>query len=299
LEIMNGLLDLNVPLSVSVGSRGRLPLAVGLENIDVSYIEEISREEVESSRELRENIISWMLDHYSPEVEFEVTSVTFDLGEETLFSSFKIELNEKKEFFGEAYLFIDYPEESITFLRNYQQESVGGGTFILLGDGKSVEFLIKERIGVAELAAYISPGVRELGIVEKITPGEQPKFNMTLFIIGLSALVFVMLVIYMILQVWYKRNYENHLFKNGNDLYNLINFIYNARVSRLSDKTVREKLRGRGWKGEQITYAFRKIDGKRTGMWEIPIFKMFENRKVRKEIEKRQGGRVDARFIKL
>jgi hypothetical protein len=87
------------------------------------------------------------------------------------------------------------------------------------------------------------------------------------------------------------------LFRNKNDLFNLINFIYNSRVSGLKDREIRRKLEGAGWSGEQITYAFRKIDGKRTGMWEIPIMGAFERGKVKKEIEKMHPEGIDTRFI--
>jgi len=33
-------------------------------------------------------------------------------------------------------------------------------------------------------------------------------------------------------------------------------------------------------------------------MYEIPLFKFIENKKVKKEIEKRQGVPIDTRFIK-
>ena len=88
------------------------------------------------------------------------------------------------------------------------------------------------------------------------------------------------------------------MFKNYNDLYNLINFIYNSRRGGLKDGDIREKLKGKKWKGEQVSYAFKKMDGKRTGMWEIPIFKFIENREVKRQIEKRQGKKIDTRFIK-
>ena len=78
----------------------------------------------------------------------------------------------------------------------------------------------------------------------------------------------------------------------------MINFIYNSRVSGLKDDEIKEKLNKAGWKGEQISYAFKKIDGKRTGMWEIPIFKFFENRKMEDEIAKKHHGQIDIKFIK-
>ncbi len=107
-----------------------------------------------------------------------------------------------------------------------------------------------------------------------------------------------MLIVYIILQEWYKKKYESHLFANKDDLFNIINFVYNARASGISDSEIRRKLGESSWKGEQISYAFKKIDGKRTGMWEIPLLKFMENKKVKEEIERRQGKPLDTSFIK-
>jgi hypothetical protein len=78
----------------------------------------------------------------------------------------------------------------------------------------------------------------------------------------------------------------------------MVHFIYNARSQSLTDGDIRKRLVETGWNSEQVVYALKKIDGKRTGMYEIPIFKFMENRKVKKEIEKRQEEPIDARFIK-
>jgi len=43
----------------------------------------------------------------------------------------------------------------------------------------------------------------------------------------------------------------------------MLNFIYNARKTGVSDDDIKTKLSASGWKGEQISYAFKKIDGKR------------------------------------
>ena len=67
----------------------------------------------------------------------------------------------------------------------------------------------------------------------------------------------------------------------------------------MDDNAIRKNLHGSLWGGEQIIYAFKKIDGKRTGMFEIPLFRGSEQRKIQDEIQKRRqrmGG--DARFIK-
>jgi hypothetical protein len=75
-------------------------------------------------------------------------------------------------------------------------------------------------------------------------------------------LVFFALAVYVALQWWYKEKYEKYLFKNRNDLYNLMNFISNARSQGLQDKEIIGKLKASGWGGEQINYVFKKMAGK-------------------------------------
>jgi len=44
----------------------------------------------------------------------------------------------------------------------------------------------------------------------------------------------------------------------------------------------------KGWKKEQLTYAWNKYKGFRTGMWEIPIFTLAQKLKILKIIKKRK-----------
>ena len=97
------------------------------------------------------------------------------------------------------------------------------------------------------------------------------------------------MVVYIILQEWYKRYYENYLFKDKNQLFNLITFMHNSLNQKLSRDQIFEKLRPLRWSNEQLVYAWKKLHGKRTGMWEIPIFISFEKYQIKKEIEKRQN----------
>jgi hypothetical protein len=187
-----------------------------------------------------------------------------------------------------VYLVINYPKDSMTFAQNYSEKSVGSATYIAIEDSKSIEFVVDDEIKVSDLGVYVSPEINKLPGFEDYGIVETPGFNWGRFWLWLIILLVLAFIVYIALQEWYKKNYESSLFKNPNDLYNLINFIHNSRKGGLGDADVDKKLRGAGWKGEQITYAFKKIDGKRTGMWEIPIFKFFEQRKIKQEIAKRQ-----------
>ena len=65
-----------------------------------------------------------------------------------------------------------------------------------------------------------------------------------------------------------------------------------AEHQHLSKIEIFKKLRERKWSAEQLNYAWNKLHGLRTGMWEIPVFRYFENKKLREELEKRKEGKV-------
>lgn len=323
-DVMLALIDLRIPQKINVSKRGTsLPLLVGFDNLDISYIEDLSGGSVGNDEDLKSSIAAWMSEKYDSRISFEHVAVFYDDETEVILSKFKIDTSPRESLDDTPYLIIGHDvEEEGKFMTDYSQNVIGGdGTYIILGTGQTnqvFEFFILGEFDPEELGSYISPEIARLGdFDEDFSPcnfndiceedlGENAnnceadcgKTRWGWFIFLIIALLFIALVIYIVLQEWYKRNYEKSLFENRNDLYNLINFIYNARKSGLRDGETKNKLKESGWKGEQIRYAFRKIDGQRTGMYEIPVFKHLENKKVKKELARRQHGRpVDPRFV--
>lgn len=236
--------------------------------------------------------------NYDSHISFEEVNIAKGLDEENLYIKIKINLASKGARTGKDYLIIDYPLEQITFFKDYKAKSISGdyksGSYIPLS-GEDIEFILPGKVNFADLGAYISPIVSEVGEYEEdiiITK----KYPTSWVAFGLIMLLFIVLGLYIALQEWYKRHYESYLFPNKDDLYNLINFIYNSRNSKLSDDIIKKKLSSNKWSGEQIHYAFKKIDGKRTGMFEIPLFKGREQQKIREEIAKRQPGFRDGKI---
>ena len=84
-------------------------------------------------------------------------------------------------------------------------------------------------------------------------------------VVGLLIFFFIA---YIIMQEWYKRNYENHLFKNKNFLFNILSYIHNEKLKGRDDSTIDSNL---------------KKSGKRTGMLEVPMdwfFNIFSKNKM-------------------
>jgi hypothetical protein len=190
------------------------------------------------------------------------------------------------------------------FAENYNEKDIdsyaSSATIIPLSGSNTIEIILPGKIEISELGAYTISTADELDINEKtfenVKGNKRPGTAKWLYIL----LMIGILAVYTALQEWYKKRYESFLFKDKNDLYNLINFIFNSRISRMKDGEIKKKLGSYNWKSEQMSYAFKKLDGKRTGMWEIPIFKFIENRRVKNEIEKRrqQQNMGGERFIK-
>ena len=322
--VMLELIGLKIPKNIAITKSGPdLPLVAGHENINLNYIEELSGKSSDDFSELGKTIIGWMNAFYDSVISFEQISAVYDGDSDVLISKFKIEtlpimkLKDPDERDYNPFLILGYDiENNGKFKSDHLQKTIGSGTYISLKSGKEneiFEFAVFTEYEAENFGAYISPKIDRLGIIVLSTCGDgvcsseenktdcpaDCKTRKGWSLIWMSVLLFLALITYIAMQEWYKKYYEKSLFGNKNDLYNVVTFVYNSRKSELTNSDIRIKLQSVGWSGEKITYIMRKIDGHRTGMFEIPIFKMFENRKVKKEIEKRQGGApVDTRFIK-
>lgn len=307
MDIIEKLIALKVPENIFVSKSGTVPADVGYNSANMNFILEISDAD-EESEAVKNSVIRWIQDNYEVDIQHQTISARTDGVEGNLVKEYKINLKKKidaEELF--SYLIIGQPEEKISFKTSYDQRSVeGGATYVPIsysGTPSLIEFAIfgESAPEPQQLGVYISPALSELEINDKPYGGitfPELNFRWMRFAISLLVLLTGFLVVYLLIQGWYRKNYESHLFKNQDDLYNIINFIYNSRREGKEDREIRRGLKDKSWKGEQINYAFNKIDGKRTGLWEIPLFKFVENKKVKKEIEKRQRAPIDARFIK-
>jgi hypothetical protein len=304
MDIIRRLLALNVPVSLGKSKTGNLAISVGYNNIDSSYIKELSGTEanIENAEGINEAIVKWMNENYRGIFDFESVDAYMENNSiSPILTKYKLTLtpNEEAKTNQDIYLIINYPLDGIKFMQEYKEKKIGSATYILLnGNSQTFEFSIPSFVQIRDLGIYISPTVGKLDLSEEILVAEKPHFNWARFSIWTIIILLATFVVYIILQEWYKYRYESYLFRHRNDLYNIITFIFNSRNNKLNDNEIRKKLAGAGWKGEQINYAFKKIDGKRTGMFEIPILRPFEKRKIQREILKRQIPPNSVNFIK-
>jgi PKD repeat protein len=314
IDIMTNLIEIEIPEYLRETKKiTKSQFFPSQDNLDLETLEDVGAGLSDGSREQYVNaIVNWM----NSNMDVFLTSRTYTLSYKNredldLFSYIKISFEPKNEI-SEFFVITEGDNSLIKFKDDVDIQNIGenavGTRLVDLAETSSLELLYPSTISVVNAPIYFSPlfSDLELGVdpdigicnnngkceEERGETSENCKADcgnsLLITLLLLAILLFVFLVVYIILQEWYKRSYESRLFKNRNQLFNLINFIYNAENQGMSKSEIFDKLKEQGWKKEQLVFAWNRYKGKRNGMWEIPIFKGSENKRVREEIRKRQ-----------
>jgi len=306
-EIMSNLSGLKVPIKVGFRSEGILPFFANLDVVDLDNLEAAGAGgyDLDESDEYKRAVIRWVEENLDMTLEFKDVAAYYDYRIESLFGAFKLEMTPVTELSDDLYIVIE--GRDIEFSQGYNEKSIDNAVGFVLPDisTRTLEFTVSD-VEAEDLALYMSPqlSLLELEIVSvcnfngRCEPdlGENwtncrsdcKPWGWVIFLLIL--LVFIAIGIYMLLQWWYEKRYESHLFKEANDVYNITNFIKNARSEGMSDKDISDKLRKAGWTGEQISYAFKKIAGK--AIMPFDFMKFFRKRLEKPEVIKR--GKIPA-----
>ncbi len=316
ISIMTALLELKVPYKLEKSEIKKSPLYISEEQIDFSVLEELGSGTMDSNK-MREDYLvalaNWIDENMENSIEFSDYSIYYDRGVETIASQVKVILMPKSDTkIDELFFVVNGDVEKIQFKESLSDRVIGdskGLQFYDFSESKSIEFLHPEKISAINLPIYLSPkfinlefglsiacnrnGECESGETKENCSSDCGKPSSLKVWILLLILLIIALIVYIILQEWYKKKYESHLFKSKNQLFNLINFMYNAEHQGLNKNQILKRLNEKQWNNEQLNFAWKRYKGKRTGMWEIPIFVFAEKKKVKSEIRKRQRPKIN------
>lgn len=309
LEIAADLFSLNFPTSVFVKGEAGFQTLTQMEDIDPQIILDFAGGSSSSDLDVYlDPILRWQTQTIESAVSTKEISVAWlDGSTDAIFRTYSYDVTSYSD--DESYLIIKKPYRDLFFKKDSDPNArkVGEDNTVIVFDSKEhkvFEFYYKS---TEETPFFVSPKLSKLVIVGDII--ETCDFNLVCeeefgedyktcpsdckqptskLIFYLILVVVFALVFYTLLQIWYKRNYENHLFGDRRELYNILMFIANARARGNQDSDIRRNLSKQGWSHERLTYVFRKSRGKRTGMVEIiPIGKIsayMMNRKARAKI---------------
>ncbi len=287
-EIMSKLVELKVPKSVMATSSSAdyIPFLPKNETIDMEFLKSIGGGNYDSNREeeYKTAVIFWMFTNIDTALKFKEFSAIYKQSEEPILSIFELKISEKKSVDYDYFLIIS-GLDNLEFDSNYLEREKDGAKYITLKeDNYKILFSTTEEVDFFDLPLFISPEISKLDLVEKDIPSfiESHK-KWYVFSLVIAILLVLGLIVYILLQRWYKVKYENYLFKERNNLYNLMTYMENSKKNGLSEEMIKSSLKKSGWNSEQIAYVIKKYQGKRTGMFEISLGKIFGMIKRRKQ----------------
>lgn len=308
-KIMKELLALKVPYKIEKGYVIAPISFIQSDNqIDLVFLEELGAGTAEKTKEEYYNSMnSWIMTNLNATLESDTYTFYFSSGtKEIAFSDAKITLEPQLGNIGEFYIVINGDPTKIKINGDYKTKDFEKGVGITLTDVSektTIEFIHPDKIDPINIPVYISPELANLdfnpniaicnnnGVCEKSRSESYRNCRSDckpwgLALLFLLIVLIIAIIIYIILQQWYKRNYERHLFKDRNQLFNLVNFMSISSNQGMKKDEIFHKLLKLRWKKEQLDYAWNKVKGKPTGMYEIPILSWIKNIKIGKKENK-------------
>jgi len=279
---------INIPDKIEVTQTAiSIPIFPSSENVNLDALEAITNTAYEVGEEssYKTAVIGWDVNNLNIKISFKEFSATYGVSRDFVVGTFDLEVSKKGVIDYPGYIFIKKMNETL-FKQDYQEQEQGNYyVFDFVGDTEIISFSTTESVNFTNLPFFISPSFTELGaddfdyvVGEEEERDKEEKKKWTIFSLAIILLLIFGFIIYLILQTWYKRRYEKYLFKNKNDLYNIANYITNAKKRGLDNSQIQESLRKSMWSSEQIRYALKKYTGKRTGMYEIPLKRTLEKK---------------------
>lgn len=279
-KIMVDLLNLTVPESISITKSADLfSFYPNKENINLNILQSIGGGKYDDENAYIDGILSWNQKNIETKVTFKEFSGKYEYSERPILNIFELKINGREDL-KEDFYFILRKLDGLKFKENYEEKEESEYVYIDLTKlEKTIVFSTTEEISFIDLPVFISPGLDKLVITSSGPFNEEKEetSKLTIFILILFFLISVGIIVYILLQTWYKKKYEDYLFKNRNNLYNMITYIHNAKNQGLKEKEISIKLKQAGWSHEQVRYVMKKYAGKRTGMLEIPIERILKN----------------------
>ncbi len=258
-------------------------------NINIDVLTDIAGGSYESSKEDKyvSAVLGWSVRNVDITLTHREITSSFENYNEPLLNTFEVEITKKAGSEDDPYIILKQVE-GLTFAADYsKQEKSGYFYFPLVEESKKIIFATTEDINFIDLPLFVSPEINKLSVIDfDLSPldasGNLKKW--VLFSLIMLLLIIIGVIFWVVLHTWYKKKYENYLFKNKNNLYNLFTWIGNAKKRGLDERGIKTQLRKAGWASEQTTYALKKYSGKKTGMPGISLAETLKKIREKKTI---------------
>jgi hypothetical protein len=263
---------IKIPESISESeSANQVSFVSNKNNIDLEFLKEIGGGDYDLTREedYKNAIIFWNQENIIPKITFKKIVGDYDFYQETIITYIELNVNFPPQ---NIFLVMDNFED-LRFDKPYGEIEEGNFVYAELDGGNDkIIFSTTEDLDFSDLPIFISLPLESviLGESSEDIIDSEEESNISkwiLFSLIILFLIIIFIIVYFVLKSWYDKKYENHLFSNRNNLYNLIVYIHNAKRKGVSNDEIEKNLKKSKWTNEQIRYVMRKYAGKHTGLW--------------------------------
>ena len=290
-DVLNNLSNIKVPEDVSESiNTNSISFYPNRDIINLDVLGEIGGGDYGGNSDgYKDAIYSWNEKNLKTTVTFREIVIDYGASEQAKLRIFQFEFD-KRNMNDDAYFIIEKLENLSFADSSYQvKETDSGYDYIDLKDiSDKIIFSTTQDVDFINVPAFISPSLDNLSpakVEEYPLFNENPSSKWILFGIIVFLVLLIAVVTYIILQRWYRRKYETYLFKNRNNLYNIMTYIQNAKKKEMPREEIIKNLKKADWTGEQIKYALNKYEGKKiAGIIDRPF------NKVVQELEKNPQG---------
>ncbi len=282
-KIMQNLSKINTPKIISeITSTNLINFYQKKETINTDVLQSIAGEgnySEEKRNGYLDAIYLWNEDNLKTKLVFKQISIIYETGNETDLRIFKFQFD-KTNMKDEAYFIIEDLGD-INFYGNYSERGEEEYIYINLKDtSNEIIFSTKKEVNFIGVPVFISPSLEDLIPVEvgdyDDSGGAFSKW--VLFGLIILLLLLIAVVSYIVIQGWYRRKYENYLFKNRNNLFNIMTYIQNSKRAGMKREEIIKNLKKSKWSREQVNYAMNKYEGNKiAGIIERPFKKVLES----------------------
>ncbi|VVB83941.1 PKD domain protein [uncultured archaeon] len=263
--ILEKLIAIKIPTEISSTASGSDLLFYPQEsNVDLEAISKIYNENYDLSKSdaYKNAVVEWNVGYVNAELSFNEISYTHNNYEEPLVKVFDIVITNTG---ADTSYFVIRDAGNILLKDSYSETRSNGYIYIPSSGQQEIVFSTTEDVDFTNLPMFVSPALSKLTLPE-VSAAEKENNKWATFAIIAVIIVLAALIIWVAMQIWYKKKYENHLFKNQNNLLNVLNYIKSSKEKGMNDKDIIAQLKKSGWNSEQAAYAMKKYSGKSVGI---------------------------------
>jgi hypothetical protein len=278
--ILQNISEINIPKSVNeIVKTTPLTFYPREEDINLDILALIAGEgnyTEDKNDEYLNALISWYPSNLQTKLTFKRILIAYEEGSTVNLGIFDFQFD-KSQLKNNAYFIIEDLGD-ITFSGVYSEQKLNEYIYINLEGISGIIFSTKQNVDFMNVPAFIAPSLEDLVIPAPPTPWIPPYI---LVVLVVFVVLLIGVVVYIGMQMWYRRKYENTLFKNRNNLYNIMTYIQHSKRKGMTRENIRTNLVKAKWRREQINYALNKYEGKKiAGIIQRPF------KKVLAEIER-------------